>query len=43
MTYLLYAAACWPLASIVLAAVICRVIHKAKVRQRDGINASLEA
>ena len=37
MTYLLYAAACWPLASIVLAAVICRGIHKAKVRDRSFI------
>ena len=43
MTALLYAAACWPLASIVLAAVICRGIHKAKAREAAGINARLEA
>ena len=43
MTYLLYAAACWPLASIVLAAVICRGIHKAKVREREWINARFVA
>jgi len=43
MTSLLYAAACWPIASIVLAAAICRGIHKAKVLERVGINARFVA
>lgn len=39
MKWLIYAA-CWPLASIILAVIMCRNFHKAKVRddsllQRD--------
>lgn len=33
MKIFIYAAACWPLASIILAALICRQVHKAKVRE----------
>jgi hypothetical protein len=32
MKYLIYAAACWPVVSVIVAALVCREIHKAKVR-----------
>lgn len=33
MKCLIYAAACWPLASIILAVIMCRHFYKAKVRE----------
>ena len=39
MTIFLYAAACWPLISVLTAIVVCRGIHQSKARERAGINA----
>lgn len=33
MKLFIYAAACWPLASIIVAVIMCRQVHKAKVRE----------
>lgn len=35
MTCLLYAAACWPVVAVILAAILCRLTHNAKVRDRS--------
>lgn len=43
MTIFLYAAACWPLISVLTAIVICRGIHNTKALERAGINAVLIA
>jgi len=39
MTIFLYAAACWPLISALVAVALCRGFHQSKARERAGINA----
>jgi hypothetical protein len=43
MIYLLYAAACWPLISVLTAIVIFWGFHQSKVRERAGVNARFVA
>lgn len=43
MKYLIYAAALWPAVSIILTALLCRLIHNSKARERAGINSEWKA
>jgi len=43
MTIFLYAAACWPLISTIVAIALCRGFHQSKAREMAGVNARLIA